>query len=75
MTPPEPWIRPRRRHALVLWSDREWRPATVLAWYRLPEPEREMMSSVTIGWLVLLETVSDGRQWYGYRPSALRPAG
>lgn len=56
-----------------MYDDREWRPCTVLAWYRYPEPVREMMSQLTITWAVQLRT-ADGDQWWGFRPDRLRPA-
>ena len=69
--PPRPWTRPRHTAAEVRWSDGQWRPCEIVAWYRLPAPQTELMSGRTVEWLVRLRTVSEDA-WWGYRPGWLR---
>jgi hypothetical protein len=72
--PPGPWIRPRQAAGEARWSDKTWRPCTIVAWHRLAEPVEEMMSMRRVSWLVRLRTVDGTDGWFGYSPNYLRPA-
>lgn len=71
--PPGPWLRPRMTAAEVHWSDGTWRPATIVAWYKLPAPREDFVTGIKVEWLVRLETQAEGDDWYSYRRGHLRP--
>jgi hypothetical protein len=73
--PPRPYIRPRHAAAEVQWSDKTWRPCTIVAWCQLAEPVEEMMTMRHVTWLVRLRTVDGDENWWGYAPGYLRPVG
>lgn len=72
--PPRPWVRPRWRDVEVRFSDHSWREAHALAWYKLPQREKSIMTEWWSFWLVQLRWPSGERGWYRYNDSgAIRP--
>ena len=54
-------MQPRRTDAELLYADGNWRPATVLGWYRLDVAYRQPVTNRWIFWLVRLR-LGDGEE-------------
>jgi hypothetical protein len=66
-------VQPRRTEAELLYADGNWRPATVLGWYRLDVANRQPVTNRRVFWLVRLR-LGDGEQaWFEYDSLDLRP--
>jgi hypothetical protein len=64
--PAGPAIKPRLTEAEVLYTDREWHPATVLGWYRLDVAYEQLLTGLWVFWLVHLRLESGEDSWFEY---------
>jgi hypothetical protein len=71
--PPGPHEAARDSGAEVLTTEQTWVPATVLAWYRLPEPLTQILTYRRISWLVQLHLADGTEDWYQFASMNLRP--
>lgn len=67
-------MEPRLTEAEVLYTDREWHPATVLGWYRLDIAHEQPITKRWIFWLVRLQLESGEETWFEYDKRNLRPS-
>jgi hypothetical protein len=65
----EPW----GTEAELLYADGNWRPATVLGWYRLDVAHRQPITNRWIFWLVRLRLGDGDEAWFEYDSLNLRP--
>ena len=73
VAPPVGAIEPARQTAAdVLLSDGSWEAATVLAWHRLAQPEKQALTGHRIEWLVQLRLADGTESWHQYVSSCLR---
>jgi hypothetical protein len=68
--PAGPVMEPKRTEGEVLYLDGQFREATVLAWHRLDEPRRQMLTHHKISWLAQLRLSDGSTNWYEYAPSS-----
>jgi hypothetical protein len=66
-------IRPRLTEVEVLYTDREWHPATVLGWYRLDVAHEQLRTGLLVFWLVHLRLESGEDLWFEYVKLNIRP--
>jgi hypothetical protein len=59
-------MEPRLTEAEVLYTDREWHPATVLGWYRLDVAHEQLLTGLWVFWLVHLRLESGEDLWFEY---------
>ena len=65
-------MQPRRTEAELLYVDGNWRPATVLGWYRLDVAHRQPVTNRWIFWLVRLRLGDGEGAWFEYDSLNLR---
>jgi hypothetical protein len=63
----------RRAEAELLHADGNWRPVTVLGWYRLDVARRQPVTNRWIFWLVRLRLGGGEEAWFEYDSLDLRP--
>jgi hypothetical protein len=66
-------VRPRLTEVEVLYTDREWYPATVLGWYRLDVAHEQLRTGLLVFWLVQLRLESGEDLWFEYVKLNIRP--
>jgi hypothetical protein len=66
-------IEPKLTEAEVLYTDREWHPATVLGWYRLDVARHQLLTGHRIFWLVHVRLESGEDSWFEYVKLNIRP--
>jgi hypothetical protein len=66
-------VEPRLTGAEVLYTDREWHPATVLGWYRLDVAHEQLLTGLWVFWLVHLRLESGEDSWFEYVKLNVRP--
>src|SRR5262249_22576722 len=63
----------RRTGAELLYVDGNWRPVTVLGWYRLGVAHRRPVTNRWVFWLVRLRLEDGQEAWFEYDRLNLRP--
>jgi hypothetical protein len=66
-------VEPRLTEAEVLYTDRQWHPATVLGWYRLDVAHEQLLTGLWVFWLVHLRLESGEDSWFEYAKLNIRP--
>jgi hypothetical protein len=66
-------IRPRLTEVEVLYTAREWHPATVLGWYCLDIAHEQLRTGLLVIWFVHLRVESGEDLWFEYVKLNIRP--
>ena len=71
--PAGPPMKPKLTEAEVLYTDREWHPATVLGWYRLDVAHEQLRTGLLVFWLIHLRLENGEDVWFEYVKLNIRP--
>jgi hypothetical protein len=66
-------VEPKLTEAEVLYTNRQWHPATVLGWYHLHVAHEQLLTGLWVFWLIHLRLESGEDSWFEYVKLNIRP--